>query len=90
MGPEQEGQAPKPAETIPCSLCVEGVMTRTVIRPYNVKLGIVIGVVGLLCMVTHLLLLVGLVLVLVGLYFVGAKKRAWLCGKCGAIISREE
>jgi len=76
------------AETIRCILCEGGVMKRAAIKPYNQTTGIVLLIVGLMCLFLGPLGLAGLALALIGLYFLFARKGVWLCEKCDAVIER--
>ena len=75
-------------ESVQCHVCSSGVMRRASIKIYNLNLGIVLILGGLLCVGTGMLTFVGLIALLLGIYFMSAKKDVWLCDKCGAIVDR--
>lgn len=75
-------------EDVRCTLCSDGVLKPSVIKPYNVNICVVMMIVGVLLMITGVLALIGFIVVLVGACFVLAKKDVWLCNKCGAMVKR--
>jgi hypothetical protein len=87
---QMEEARPQTAEVedVRCTLCSDGVLKPSVIKPYNVHMGVVMIIVGALLIVTGVLTLIGFIAVLVGVCFVLAKKDVWLCNKCGAMVKR--
>ncbi len=85
---EKTTMAEPTVESVQCHVCSGGVMRRTSIKIYNLNLGIVLILGGLLCVGTGILTFFGLIALLIGIYFLSAKKGVWLCDKCGAIVDR--
>jgi len=88
MSEKEETTVAPVVESVHCRLCDGGTMRRALIKPYNLNVGIVLIVAGLLCLATGVLAFLGLLAFLFGIYFVWAKKDVWLCDKCGAIVER--
>ena len=87
-GAAEAGGEVETVDSVRCKLCDDGIMMRAVIKPYNVNVGIALGIMGVLCLITGVLALIGLIMLLIGLYFILAKKEVWLCEKCQAMVER--
>lgn len=88
MSETEKTTAESVVESVQCHVCDGGVMRRASIKIYNLNLGIVLILGGLLCVGTGMLTFIGLIALLVGIYFMSAKKDVWLCDKCGSIVDR--